>query len=143
MFDDSCSFITRAFLRSQNLTSITGAYPEEHDAALLKRLRDWDGRLRLSETQAEGAFTQAFFVDTWGYGEAGRVPPDQHTIIAKLPICGEGAGGGAGEADLAVGWFRGRKDAISQARAGSEDIWSRLDAKKWKGKHTQPGPSSV
>jgi hypothetical protein len=89
VFDDSRSFITRAFLRSEfDLDYRT--YTAERDAGLLKRLQDWDGRLRLSETQAEGAFTQTFFVDSWGYGEAGRVSPGDHSIIAKFPIPGEG-----------------------------------------------------
>jgi SAM-dependent methyltransferase len=129
LFDDSHSFITRAFLRAEFDLDYR-AYTVENDAALLKRLRDWDGRLRLSETQAEGAFTQTFFVDTWGYGEAGRVPAEQHSIIAKLPIPGEGAGGGAGEADLALGWFRGRSDVIPQVLCEFKDIRSRLDAKQ-------------
>ena len=129
MFDDSRSFITRAFLRAEFDLDYR-AHTPEHDAELLARLRDWDGRLRLSETQAEGAFTQAFFVDTWGYGESGRVAPEEHTIIAKFPIPGEGAGGGAGEADLALGWFRGRKDAIPQVLCEFKDIRSRLDAKQ-------------
>ena len=72
MFDDSRSFITRAFLRAEFDLDYRAAHTAERDAELLARLRDWDGRLRLSETQAEGAFTQSFFVDTWGYGEAGR-----------------------------------------------------------------------
>jgi hypothetical protein len=84
----------------------------------------------LSETQAEGSFTQTFFVDTWGYGDSGRVAPEQHTIIAKFPIPGEGAGGGMGEADLALGWFRGRTDAIPQILCEFKDIHSRLDAKQ-------------
>src|SRR4051794_40780272 len=113
MFDDSRSFVMRAFLRAEFELDYR-AHTAAADAELLQRLRDWDGRLRLSESQAEGAFTQTFFVDTWGYGEAGRVPPEEHTIIAKLPILGEGAGGGSGEADLALGWFRGRKDAVPQ-----------------------------
>ena len=129
MFDDSRSFITRAFLRAKFDLDYR-AYSAERDAELLARLRDWDGRLRLSETQAESAFTQAFFVDTWGYGEAGRVPAEQHTIIAKFPVPGEGAGGGAGEADLALGWFRGRKDAIPQVLCEFKDIRSKLDAKQ-------------
>ena len=129
MFDDSRSFITRAFLRAEFDLDYR-AYTAEQDAELLKRLEDWDGRLRLSETQAEGAFTQTFFVDTWGYGEAGRVAPDEHTIIAKFPIPGEGAGGGAGEADLALGWFRGRKDAIPQVLCEFKDIRSKLEAKQ-------------
>jgi hypothetical protein len=113
MFDDSRSFITRAFLRATYELDYR-AYTAEQDAELLRRLRDWDGRLRLSETQAEGAFTQTFFVDTWGYGEAGRVPAQEHTIIPRFPIPGEGAGGGVGEADLALGWFRSREDTIPQ-----------------------------
>jgi hypothetical protein len=129
MFDDSRSFITRAFLRAEFDLDYR-AYTAERDAELLKRLRDWDGRLRLSETQAEGAFTQTFFIDTWGYGEAGRVAPEEHTIIAKFPIPAEGAGGGAGEADLALGWFRGRKDAIPQVLCEFKDIRSKLDAKQ-------------
>jgi hypothetical protein len=130
VFDDSRSFITRAFLRAEFDLDYRAAHTAERDAELLTRLRDWDGRLRLTETQAEGAFTQTFFVDTWGYGEAGRVPSEQHTIIAKLPVPGEGAVGGAGEADLALGWFRGRKDAIPQVLCEFKDIRSKLDAKQ-------------
>ena len=113
MFDDRGSFITRAFLRAEFDLDYR-AYTDERDAELLRRLREWDGRLVLNETQAEGAFTQTFFVDTWGYGEAGRVQPEDHTLIAQFPVRGEGAGGGAGAADLALGWFRGRTDAIPQ-----------------------------
>ena len=129
MFDDSRSFVTRAFLRAEFDLDFR-AYTAESDAELLQKLRDWDRRPRLSETQTEGAFTQTFFVEIWGYGDAGRVPPEQHTIIAKLPVPGEGAGGGAGEADLALGWFRGRKDAIPQVLCEFKDIRSRLDAKQ-------------
>ncbi len=129
MFDDSRSFITRAFLRGAFDIDYR-AYTKEDDARLLKRLRDWDERPPLTETQAEGAFTQTFFVETWEYGEAGRVEASEHTAIAKFPVPGEGAGGGAGEADLALGWFRGRKDAVPQVLCEFKDIRSRLDAKQ-------------
>jgi hypothetical protein len=129
MFDDSRSFITRAFLRAAFDLDYR-AYAAEHDAELLKRLTDWDRRPPLSETQAEGAFTQVFFVETWGYGEAGRVQPEEHTAIAKFPIPGEGAGGGVGEADLALGWFRGHIAAIPQVLCEFKDIHSKLDAKQ-------------
>ncbi len=129
MFDDSHSFITRAFLRAEFDLDYR-AYSAEKDAQLSRRLRDWDERVVLNETQAEGAFTQTFFVDTWGYGETGRVAPDQHTIIAKFPVPGEGAGGGAGEADLALAWFRGRRDAVPQVLCEFKDIRSKLDAKQ-------------
>ena len=101
MFDDSHSFISRAFLRA-DFDLDYRAYSAEADARLLSRLRNWADRLILNETQAEGPFTQTFFVDTWGYGQTGQVAPEQHTIIAKFPVSGEGAGGGAGEADLAL-----------------------------------------
>jgi SAM-dependent methyltransferase len=130
MFDDSRSFITRALLRAEFDLDYRASHTADHDADLLKRLQDWDGRLHLGETQAEGAFTQTFFVDTWGYAEAGRAPAEQHTIIAKFPIPGEGAGGGSGEADLALGWFRGRKDSIPQVLCEFKDIRSKLDAKQ-------------
>lgn len=129
MFDDSRSFVTRAFLRAEFDLDFR-AYAAEHDADLLKRLRDWDGRPPLSETQAEGAFIQTFFVDTWGYGDAGRVAPEDHTIIAKFLVPGEGAGGGPGEADIALGWFRNRKDATPQVLGEFKDIRSKLDAKQ-------------
>jgi hypothetical protein len=64
VFDDRRSFITRAFLRAQFDLDYR-AFTDERDAELLKRLREWDARPRLNETQAEGALTQTFFVETW------------------------------------------------------------------------------
>jgi hypothetical protein len=52
VFDDRRSFITRAFLLSEFALDYR-TYTAEHDAEVLKRLQDWDGRLQLSETQAE------------------------------------------------------------------------------------------
>lgn len=130
MFDDSRAFVTRAFLRAELDLDYRAYVGEGQDAVLLARLQEWDRRLKMSETQAEGAFTQTFFVDTWGYGEAGRVSSDQHTIIPKLRVFGEGAGGGSGEADLALGWFRGRPDATPQVLCEFKDIRSKLDAKQ-------------
>lgn len=130
MFDDSNSFITRAFLRAQFDLDYQAYRASGSDSERLKRLQDWDGRLHLSETQAEGAFTQTFFVDIWGYGDSGRAAPKDHTIIAKFPVPGEGAGGGIGEADLALGWFRGSEDAIPQVLCEFKDIRSKLDAKQ-------------
>jgi hypothetical protein len=51
VFDDSHSFITRAFLRSE-FDLDYHAYTAGNDAELLKRLRDWDGRLRLERALA-------------------------------------------------------------------------------------------
>ena len=52
LFDDSRSFITRAFLRAEFDLDFR-AYSAEHDAELLQRLRDWDGRARLTVADAE------------------------------------------------------------------------------------------
>ena len=64
MFDDRRSFVARAFLQAEYALEYR-TYTAEADAALLARLQAWEGRLRLNETQAEGAFTQTFFVETW------------------------------------------------------------------------------
>jgi hypothetical protein len=127
MFDDSRGFVTRSFLHGQ-LDLEYRAYDDQEDAELLARLRAWDERLQLSETQAEGAFTQTFFVDTWGYGEAGRVDNSQVTLIPRYRVRGEGAGGGDGEADVALGWFRNNRLAIPQVLCEFKDIRSNLDA---------------
>jgi hypothetical protein len=84
----------------------------------------------LNEVAAEGAFTQTFFVDTWRYGEAGRVDKNLVTLIPKLRVQGEGAGGGSGEADLALGWFRDNPLAIPQVLCEFKDIRSALDARQ-------------
>jgi hypothetical protein len=129
MFDDSRAFVTRSFLRTE-LGLEFRAYDDQEDAELLARLRAWAERLQLNEASAEGAFTQTFFVDTWGYGEAGRVDRDLVTLIPKLHIQGEGAGGGVGEADLALGWFRENPLAIPQVLCEFKDIRSALDARQ-------------
>lgn len=130
MFDDSRAFVSRAFLRAHFALEFKAYQAGEADAELLGRLRAWAERLQLSEVQAEGAFIQAFFVETWGYGDAGRVPADEVTLIPKLRIAGEGAGGGAGEADLALGWFRHNPAATPQVLAEFKDIRSNLDTKQ-------------
>lgn len=84
----------------------------------------------MSEKQAETAFIQTFFVELWGYGETGRTDANEHTLIPKLRIGGEGAGGGSGEVDLAAGWFRGRIDATPQVLCEFKDIRSALDARQ-------------
>ena len=138
MFDDSRAFVTRSFLRAE-LDLEFRAYEDQEDAELLARLRAWSDRLQLNEASAEGAFTQTFFIETWGYGEAGRVDKDLVTLIPKLRIEGEGAGGGQGEADVALGWFRDNKLAIPQVLCEFKDIRSALDApQKRKGNTRSP-----
>ncbi|MEO8927726.1 MAG: hypothetical protein ABI306_11250 [Caulobacteraceae bacterium] len=129
MFDDSHAFVTRAFLRAELDLDYRG-WGDDLDAGLRVRLRAWSERLKLKETSAEGAFTRTFSVDTWGYGEAGRAAKDAVTLIPKLRIAGEGAGGGAGEADLALGWFRDDLAATPQVLCEFKDTRSNLDARQ-------------
>lgn len=129
MFDDSRAFIARAFLRAEYDTQYK-VYVAEQDAVLISRLKAWNARKALSETQTEAAFIQTFFAETWGFGLGGRVPGDQVTAIPQYPVAGEGAGGGQGAADLALGWFRDRIEATPQVLCEFKDIRSDLDAKQ-------------
>jgi hypothetical protein len=126
MFDDSRGFVSRSFLRGLLELDYRVYSASGIDDALKKRLADWDKRPKLSETQAETAFIQTLFVETWGYGHAGRGDEDGDTLRPKFRIAGEGAGGGQGEADLALGWFTSR-DATPQALCEFKDITSNLD----------------
>ncbi len=130
MFDERRSFISRAYLQSVFDIEFRAWLADGGDAKVLAALKSWDERLVLNETQAESAFIQTFFAEFWGYGEAGRVAPSEHTVIPKFPVDGAGAGGGQGEADLALGWFRGKPDAEPQVLCEFKDIRSNLDQKQ-------------
>lgn len=128
MFDDSRAFVTRAFLRAELGLDYKAWSESGEDAALLERLGAWARRPAMKETSAEGAFIQTFFVDTWKYGDAGRVEREQVTLYPKLRIADAGAGGGMGEADLALGWFGGGPAETPQVLCEFKDIKSGLDA---------------
>lgn len=127
MFDDSRAFVSRAFLRSALGTEYLG-WSDEQDDVLRARLLNWSGRKKLKETSAEGAFLQAFFVETWGYEDAGRVDGPAFNLYPKLRIDGAGAGGGVGEADAALGWFGVDPHPVPQVLCEFKDIKSALDA---------------
>ncbi len=130
MFDDSRAFVTRAFLRAELGLEYKAFAESGEDEVLLARLRAWAKRRQLKETSAEGAFTQTFFVDIWGYGDEGRVSAPEVTIHPKLRIPDVGAGGGMGEADLALGWFGASPAATPQVLCEFKDIRSALDAQQ-------------
>jgi len=129
LFDDSTSFIGRAFAKSQ-LAIDYRSYSDEDDAAVLARLRAWDERRRLSERQAETSFIQTFFVDLWGYRDTGRAGSGGMTLFPQFPVSGEGSGGGMGYADLALGWFAEGQDDTPQVLCEFKDITARLDARQ-------------
>ena len=128
MFDDSKAFVSRSFLRSAFDLDYRIYVGSGRDALILDKLKQWNERVKLSETQAESAFISTFFEEIWGYGEAGRVDANMHSMFPKYRIAGEGANGGHGEADLALGWFRGSAHVTPQVMCEFKDIKSALDA---------------
>ncbi|MDP1700755.1 MAG: Eco57I restriction-modification methylase domain-containing protein [Aestuariivirga sp.] len=130
MFDDSRSFVSRAFLQSIYDIEFKAYLAGGRDEIVHAKLKAWDGRAQQTETQDESAFIQAFFVELWGFGATGLAAAEEHTIIPKFGVQGAGAKGGAGEADLALGWFKGRNDAVPQALCEFKDIRSDLDTKQ-------------
>lgn len=96
------------------------------DTELLTRLTHWSKRELKRETQAEASFIQRFFVETWGYREAGT-GADRFQLHPKFPIAGAGQSGNAGEADLAIGNFARDQRLIPQVVCEFKDIRSALD----------------
>src|SRR5205814_4768098 len=94
------------------------------------------------ETSAEAAFIAEFFCDTWGYAQTGQVGAEAgtFTLWPKFSIAGAGAKGGAGEADLAIGFFhKHHHKGIPQVICEFKDIRSNLDApQKRKGNNRSP-----
>jgi N-6 DNA Methylase/TaqI-like C-terminal specificity domain len=105
------SFLNPTFLRSVWADEYAAFKDTPAEAALLERLRNWAARPDVGETSAEAAFVATFFRDTWGYVGPGQGPTaDGHTMIQQFTIPGTGAGGGAGRADLALGYLTGSGD---------------------------------
>ncbi|WP_375393068.1 hypothetical protein [uncultured Sphingomonas sp.] len=97
------------------------------DDAVRARLAQWAARELKRETQAEAAFTQAFFAELWGYrfdtGQEGGFE-----LWPKFTIAGAGQTGNRGEADLALGLFGGNRPNTPQVVCEFKDIRSGLDA---------------
>ncbi len=130
MFDDSRSFISRAYLQSTYDIEFKIYREDGRDIGLLERLKAWDARTRQTETQDESAFITTFFEELWGFKASGRSVGEGYTIIPKLGVAGAGARGGAGEADVALGWFKNKGDAVPQVLCEFKDIRSGLDTKQ-------------
>jgi methylase of polypeptide subunit release factors len=134
------SFVSRSFLRSvwgAEYESFKGS-PEE--ARLVEILRLWSERKDLKETSAEAAFLQTFFVELWGYTQAGQQEKKLgFTLHPKYAVKGAGEKGGTGEADLAIGWFDNPNlpDA-PQILCEFKDIRSALDAPQKRKGNTRP-----
>lgn len=105
------------------------------DSGTDSKLRDkfiaWDQRdKRQSETQSEQGLINRFFVETWDYWESSARPGVlNYNLYPKFKVKNAGQGGGAGEADLALGNFKeGSTSQIPQVLCEFKDIKSNLDA---------------
>jgi hypothetical protein len=123
------SFISKAFLRSVWSLEFEAFKGSDDESALDDRLRRWSSRKDLRETSAEAAFIEEFFHDTWGYEQTGQAGAEagSFTLWPKFSIAGAGEKGGAGAADLAVGYFqRDQKSPPPQVLCEFKDIRSDL-----------------
>lgn len=131
MFDDRASFLSRTYLKSMLDFEFREYLGKGTDAFVLAKLQQWNGRdKKQTETQAENAFVQVFFVELWGNGLSGAGHENNHTIAPKFTIQGGSNLGNKGAADLALGWFRGDAKAVPQVICEFKDIRSKLDAKQ-------------
>jgi len=101
------------------------------DSKLRDKFISWDQRdKRQSETQSEQGLINRFFVETWDYWESSARPGVlNYNLYPKFKVKSAGQGGGAGEADLALGNFKeGSTSQIPQVLCEFKDIKSNLDA---------------
>ncbi len=121
--------LDRSFLRGEMEYEFRDYLNAGHDAPLLAKLQSWLGRELKKETQAEGAFVQRFFVETWGYVSDGGGTP-RFNLHPQFAVEGAGQTGGKGKADLAIGIFGDGRPEIPQIVCEFKDIHSGLDAKQ-------------
>ena len=127
MFESANALLTPTFLQSvwsQEYEAFKGSEAEDR---LIERLNHWVNRKNLSESSAQSAFIRTFFIDTWGYNEAGTVADDAFTLYPQHPVPGAGAGGGMGQADLAMGFF-GSAGGVPQVLCEYKGVGALLDA---------------
>ncbi len=140
MLDSQNAFVTPTFLRSVWNAEYEVFKGSLAEAALLDRLHRWAARVDLSEASAQAAFIQQFFGETWGYAQSGQVAPgSEFTLLPQFPVPGAGAGGGTGQADLAMGYFAAGQQPTAQVLCEYKDIRTALDApQKRKGNTRSP-----
>lgn len=119
--------LDREFLKAELHYEYQDWLASGSDAALLDRLKHWRDREIKRETQAEASFIQRFFVETWGYREAGT-GAERYNLHPKFAIEGAGQSGNRGEVDLAVGAFAaGEPKPVPQVVCEFKDVKSGLD----------------
>ncbi len=134
------SFLGRSFLRSVWGAEYEAFKDSQEEARLRETLRLWSERKDLKETSAEAAFLQTFFVELWGYTQAGQQEKKLgFNLHPKYAVKGAGERGGTGEADLAIGWFDNpHLPDAPQVLCEFKDIRSALDAPQKRKGNTRP-----
>lgn len=123
-------FVSKQFLRSVWAGEFEAYVDSGEDADLRERLERWTGRANLSETEAEAAFINVFFEQTWGYIHSGTAGGEAaYSLRQRFTVPGGAARGGTGIADAALGFFIPDRDQqIPQVLCEFKDIRSALDA---------------
>jgi methylase of polypeptide subunit release factors len=100
------------------------------DQPLLEKLKNWVDQCTLKETAAQSSFENTFFAELWGYVHSGTQAKGLgFTLWPQYPIQKAGQGGGTGQADLSMGWFKHPKlPDTPQVLCEFKDIRSGLDA---------------
>src|SRR5207237_3923457 len=134
------SFVSRSFLRSVWGAEYEAFKGSQEEALFRETWRLWSERKNLKETSAEAAFLQTFFVELWGYTQAGQQEKKLgFTLHPKYAVKGAGERGGTGEADLAIGWFDNPNlPDVPQVLCEFKDIRSALDAPQKRKGNTRP-----
>lgn len=95
------------------------------DQRMRQRLLDWANRTALKETSDSSGLINLFFVDIWGYRPNYEAQPGEpHSCWPEFGVSGAGQTGGAGSADLGLGWFdqREQDEQIAQVLCEFKDI---------------------
>ena len=106
MFDDRASFLSRPYLQSMLDFEFRDYLDMGQDGVVLSKLKQWNARdKKQTETQAENAFVQVFFVDLWGNGLSGAGHEDNHTLFPRYAVEG-GSGSSNKQVENAIAVLR-------------------------------------
>ena len=115
----------RSFLASELAYEYERFKDSGAETDLVARLRNWNARTVIGETEIEAAFIGRFFEDTWGYRPDGHGPT--WTLQQQFAGPGAGAGGQGGSADLALGFFGEGGTVVPQVLCEFKGVGKNLD----------------
>ncbi len=129
---DTTPLFSSAFLMSCWAQDYAAYCASDADTTLLTNLKHWAEQDFQKETALAGHFTQKFFVNLWGYSNAGDgAQTAGFTLKQEFAINKAGQNGGIGYADAAMGWFGASElPDTPQVLCEFKDVRSGLDAKQ-------------